>query len=438
MLLGLLTGWGLLLPAAPGQETAGGIIYARYRQFRIPFQTGQGPRPKQLNLFVSTDQGRNWQASASAPPEQGYFGFSTDRDGYYWFAVQQVEADGRMFPPTMAGAQPSLKVVVDTQPPLIQVQPLPTRIGEVGVAWHIGDDNLDLALADALRLEYRPPGGQWLMLPVQPGATQYYWNPQSNGIIEVRLRARDRAGNWGEAATSVSLAGNLNPQIGNPNPQLFGGPGPGEVCRFVNSKRVTLNFDLREVGPSGISTLELWYTQDGRSWNKQPPRTGEEANQKALIVEVNGEGVYGFTLLAKSGVGLGLRPPQIGDRPQIWVEVDLTKPVVQLFNVIVGQGEDKGKLTVTWSARDKNLHKQPITIAYAEQTAGPWSPMVQNHANAGRYVWTMPERVPFQFFVKVSALDTAGNIGDAVTDQVVKVDLAQPKAKITDVSPAGP
>ena len=131
--------------------------------------------------------------------------------------------------------------------------------------------------------------------------------------------------------------------------------------------------------------------------------------------------------------------PQIGDRPQVWIEVDMTKPAVQLFNVIVGQGEEKGKLTITWSARDKNLHKQPITLSYADQPTGPWRPIAQSLGNTGRYVWTMPSEkdMPFQFFVKVEAIDQAGNVGEAVTEQAVKVDLSQPRAKILNVGPAG-
>src|SRR5205823_3171757 len=157
---------------------------------------------------------------------------------------------------------------------------------------------------------------------------------------------------------------------------------------------------------------------------------------KSLVFTVNDEGVYGFTVLARSGVGLGERPPQAGDRPQVWVEVDLTKPVVQLQQVIVGQGAEKGKLTVLWTATDKNLDRTPITISYAEQAAGPWAPMTAGKvANNGRFVWEMPPAVPYQFYVKVEATDAAGNVGEAVTTEMVKVDLSQPKVQILGVQP---
>lgn len=435
----VLVGWWLSLVSASGQEPAGGTLYSRYRHFRIPFQTGPAPKPlRQLNLYVSADQGRTWHPSTAAATDQGHFRFLTERDGLYWFAVQTIDQDGAAHPAVMTNAQPSLKIIVDTQNPVVYLQPLAPRPGEVGVAWDIRDDNPDPAGADAVRLEYRPPGGQWLALPVQPGATQYAWNPQTNGVVEVRLRARDRAGNWGEATTNVSLAGAVNPPAaGNPSGDGWQAPPPADDRRLVNSKRISLNYDLKEVGPSGVSAIELWYTTDGRTWHRYPQRT-DEAGAKSLIVEVSGEGVYGLTLVAKSGVGLGVRPPQTGDRPQVWVEVDMTKPLVQLYNVLVGQGDDKGKLTITWTARDKNLQRTPITLSYAEQPAGPWTPIVQNHLNTGRYLWQTPERVPYQFYVKVEAVDAAGNIGEAVTEQMVKVDLSQPKAKILNVGPAAP
>src|SRR5262249_28020090 len=153
----------------------------------------------------------------------------------------------------------------------------------------------------------------------------------------------------------------------------------------------------------------------------------------------NDEGVYGFTLVARSGVGLGERPPQLGDAPQVWVEVDLTRPTVQLQQVLVGRGPDKGKLEISWTAQDKNLHATPITLSYATQAGGPWTPIpgAERIADKGRFVWQMPENVPYQFLLKVEAADKAGNIGEAVTPEMVKVDLSQPKVKILNVEPAG-
>jgi len=451
LLLVFSSSWLLPRPVA-AQEPVSDVIYSRFQHFRIPFQAGPGEqRLKQLQLFFSTDEGRTWQPSAIAPPEQRHFRFISERDGLYWFTVQTTDQDGHSYPPTMDGARPSLKVIVDTQPPVVNLRALPARGGQVGVAWDVRDDNLDTTLPDALRLEYRTPGNSaWLTIPRNAGAAQAYWNPEANGMLEVRLRARDRAGNWGEAIISAGpgsegigtsgtggLLGSARDSDPPAAPSVYGAPVDPDR-RLVNSKRISLNYELKEVGPSGVSAIELWYTQDGRGWYRYPlPKNGDEAQRPPLVFEVNSEGVYGFTLVAKSGVGLGNRPPQVGDRPDVWVEVDLTKPAVSLQNVIVGRGPDKGKLTVLWTARDKNLAREPITLSYAEQAAGPWTPIVEKIQNTGRYVWSMPDRVPYQFLVRVEAADLAGNIGEAVTPNMIKVDLSQPKVRILQVEPAG-
>ena len=446
LLLALLFLGGPGLRCVMAQDQAGGIIFSRYRQFRIPFNPPTN-NIKQLQLYVSTDQGKTWSPSATAPPDQKHFRFITDRDGYFWFTVQTTDLDNKLFPPNLEGATASLKVIVDTVAPTVSLQPLAPKNGEVGVAWEISDDNLDLALPDAARLEYRQAGGVWQQLPLFAGVNKHYWNPQAAGPIEIRLRVRDRAGNANEAQTSVSLAGNQ----GNPDNQFQGNPiqnpPKGQIDdpqpptdtprRLVNSKRVTLNYELKEVGPSGISAVDLWYTQDGRGWNKYPVRFGEDGNHKTITFDVVGEGLYGLTLVAKSGVGLGERPPQIGDRPQVWIEIDLTKPKVQLQNVLVGTGQDKGKLSIAWTAQDKNLGRDPITLLYAENPTGEWKTLAKNLPNTGRYIWTMPEGLPYQFHVKVEAIDQAGNVGEAMTEGQVKVDLSQPKVKILTVEPAG-
>jgi hypothetical protein len=63
---------------------------------------------------------------------------------------------------------------------------------------------------------------------------------------------------------------------------------------WVNSRRIKLNYEVREVGPSGVSAVELWATRDGKTWqcySNEPPPAGP------LVVHVAEEGCYGFTLV---------------------------------------------------------------------------------------------------------------------------------------------
>jgi len=429
------------------------ILYARQRQIAIPFDPdpAEAHRLKQLQLYYSVDQGRTWHLGATAAPDQRKFNFLAESDGFYLFAVQTTDQGGRIFPEKMEGVTPGLRVVIDTVAPIVSLRALPPRGNEVGVGWEIRDDNLDLTSPEAVRLEYRAAGAlNWLPLYRVPGATQLYWAPGTTALLDVKIRARDLAGNTAEAATQVSLANQGG--FGTPGYSPSGNDAPLQSSsngvpldparKFINTKHISLNYEITEKGPSGISGIDLWFTTDGRSWSKYqlPKNTVSDATFAGpLTFDVQAEGIYGFTLLPRSGVGISAPAPQVGEKPQIWIEVDLTKPVVELQSVLVGQGDFKGQLSISWLARDKNLGKTPITLSYAATPEGSWTPIKSNLPNTGRYVWTMPTggSMPWQFYLKVEAVDLAGNVGEAITPGLVKVDTLLPRAKIIDVQAGG-
>jgi hypothetical protein len=418
----------LLPPACPAQAPGpDGTYYARQFTFYIPFQVDPGERRiREVQLYASENRGTNWDQVAVAKPAETRFSFTARHDGVYWFTVRTLDNDNHGYPPTLEQVQPRLKVCVDTQPPVVTLRPVQSPDGPAAVEWEVRDDNPD---PEGLRLDYRPTGSSdWQPLSIQKALKgQRAWNPGSNAPVEVRLQARDLAGNTGEATTTVTPGASPRADAAGP-----GDPGAGGVnVRIVNSKRISINFELKDVGKSGIATLELWYTRnEGRKWQKYDERSDP---QSPYVVEVSEEGLYGFTLVARNKAGGGEPPPKVGDPPQIWVEVDLTKPVVHLQDVLVGRGAEMGTLTITYTAGDKNLARRPITLSYAEKLEGPWVPIAANEENTGRYVWRMPESVPYQFHVRVEAADKAGNTGSAETSKPVIVDLSQPKVQVIGI-----
>jgi hypothetical protein len=203
--------------------------------------------------------------------------------------------------------------------------------------------------------------------------------------------------------------------------------------RVVNSKRIVVDYEIKDVGPSGVSTVDLWYTRDGHKWDKCP--VGPQRTSP-YILEVREEGTYGITLVASSGIGLKKRPPRPGDAPQIWIEVDTTKPLVRLTGCRVGTGTEADSMTITWKASDKHMTEKPITLSYAEQPDGPWSTIVANMENTGMYVWKMPTNVPQKMVIRMEAGDQAGNVGLCQTREWVMVDLAKPSVAIVNIKPA--
>jgi hypothetical protein len=209
-----------------------------------------------------------------------------------------------------------------------------------------------------------------------------------------------------------------------------GGKAGGPLFRMVNTRRITLNFEVKDVGPSGLSSVELWYTQDSREWRKYDAST----QAQTYVVEVEEEGMYGFTLLAKSGTGLGKESPKPGDQPQVWVVVDLTRPKVALCEVTPNLKSAQQMATIRWKASDKNLGRRPITLYYAEKEEGPWKVIATGLENNGAYLWQVPRGVPSHVLVRVEATDMAGNVAQAQSPRpLLLMDSSKPCVDILNV-----
>jgi hypothetical protein len=443
---------GLALSSAPVRAADGifystedSAYYSSQNTFRIPFQTDVGDRRiQEVLLYVSTDFGKKYQKVTTAGPNEKEFRFEARGDGWYWFTVQTRDTDGRYSPPDLNLVQPALKVCVDTKAPTIMMRWLQPREGQVGVEWEARDENID---PTTLRIDYRAVGGDWIPLPAKQAAVgQYYWNAATNNPIEARIQIQDKAHN--PALNMLpSSNGGFRPGVGAAPAAGVGAAPSSDVgtpgVTMVNTKDVQLDFDIQDVGSSQVKSVEVWYTQDGRTWQKLP----EDAPPKPpYTVKLPAEGRYGLTLIARSGVGLGLPSPKAGDAPQVWVEVDTTKPEVKNLSVEVGRGPDLGTLTVHWIAKDLHMRANPITISYMEYSkdgpAGTWQIMAANIPNQpdGHFTWTMPTSpnapLPPQIVVRVEAVDQAGNVGSAATPNPISTDLSIPKARVTGVTGA--
>ncbi len=200
--------------------------------------------------------------------------------------------------------------------------------------------------------------------------------------------------------------------------------------RMVNSKRIVLNYELKDVGPSGVSAVEMWQTRDGQVWKKDET-TGHSG--PPYVIEVPEEGQYGFTMVARNGIGLGKEPPKPGDLPQVWVQVDMTRPMVKLLDVKHGTGSKARDVAITWDAHDRNMARRPITLSFATAAEGPWLPFAANIENSGHHTWSMPQTGPASFFIRVEAVDMVGNVGVAQSTQATSIDTSHPTVSILGV-----
>jgi hypothetical protein len=211
--------------------------------------------------------------------------------------------------------------------------------------------------------------------------------------------------------------------------------------RIVNKKQVKLDFQVAKFGPSGLGGVDVYMTTDeGATWEKAAsdphvslPVSGEVKGptpvRGSVTVQLPKDGVrYGFYLVVKSRAGLGKRPPQSGDAPQVRVEADCVPPRAELYAPAPAPGGAKDGLLLTWKVEDPNLDANPITLEWSPNRDGPWEYIgPANLPNSGRYVWQVPERTPAKVYLKLTARDTAGNVAVAQTGEPVLIDLTVPE-----------
>jgi hypothetical protein len=160
-----------------------------------------------------------------------------------------------------------------------------------------------------------------------------------------------------------------------------------------------------------------------------------DGGQAPLVFTAPEEGRYGFTVVVKGGSGMSGERPRAGQPPQHWVEVDVTPPTVKLFQLDLGVDDKAVKVTLRWSATDKNLTPRPITLSYAERPEGPWHSIAEKLENTGRYVWEAAPEVPLRAYLRIQVTDRAGNVATAATTAPILLDASRPRGFIRGVEP---
>jgi hypothetical protein len=141
--------------------------------------------------------------------------------------------------------------------------------------------------------------------------------------------------------------------------------------------------------------------------------------------------------------------------PDIRLDLDITRPVVKIYNPVPDPAQ-RDTLVLRWEASDRNLDAQPITLEWSEMPDGPWQSVISGGAavtesngfssvpvtdhpsprlpNNGTHAWRIPSNMPtHRVYLRVTAVDRAGNIAEAKTPQPIEIDMNKPVAKIEGI-----
>ena len=134
-----------------------------------------------------------------------------------------------------------------------------------------------------------------------------------------------------------------------------------------------------------------------------------------------GEGLFGVRLVVSNGGGFGGTAPQSGDAPDWWIEVDQTKPAVELVSVRPSMDESN-VMVISWRASDKNFGTDPIDLYFSTSPSGPWTQIAKGLPNDGKHRWLVPQGTGIQAYFRVVATDRVGNVARCESSQPVTLD----------------
>jgi hypothetical protein len=194
-------------------------------------------------------------------------------------------------------------------------------------------------------------------------------------------------------------------------------PPAADQVKRVGSRTFALEYDLDDADRWGVTKVVLWGTRDGgQTWR---PYTRDDDQHSPLIVTVDAEGLFGFRIVAESA-GTAINTPNSGDAPELWVSVDLQRPVIELTAVERGEGNLSDHVILRWQVADDNLETRPISLFYSSRPTGPWSAIATNLHDTGEYAWRVERHIPTRFYLRAEARDTAGNLSAFQTREPIE------------------
>jgi hypothetical protein len=162
---------------------------------QLPIQLEEKYRPMlaEIHLYVKESPTAAWTLREKVPATQNSFTFKAPQDGEYWFTMVTVDRQGRQVPADVSKEEPAMVIIVDSQPPQVDLMLLGTVPEGQLIQCDIRDANPD---PTRTRVQYQTGDKQFRDLEAAPDRPNIYCIPaQANTTGQIRIYASDIAGN---------------------------------------------------------------------------------------------------------------------------------------------------------------------------------------------------------------------------------------------------
>jgi hypothetical protein len=317
--------------------------------------------------------------------------------------------------------------------------PLPVGFNTQAPPRQLDDQTAHGPLGPELKIPGSPPGMEDLKLPDVPAKieTSMKLPPQGEPIVPAAAPGVVNSDtkvdpflppslNLNSAPVKPAVARKTEPVAPATTTQVAPAQTGGKHA-ILNAPRCSLEYAVETTPFAGPPRVEFWATRDeGRHWEKLVDETPGRSPAKLLLP---GEGYFGI----KARSNANNQQPAVGEAPDAYVEVDITKPVVTLLPATLGTGPELGTITLQWTAQDKNLVHDSIGLYYKTKNDTQWKPITSRIRNEGAFRWTVPQGIGAEVYLMVEARDRAGNVGRCELPD--PINLPQPKVTVLGVGP---
>src|ERR1043165_8689292 len=133
------------LPARTQTAPAKPRWFLRKNLIELPIELKDSARAQiqEIHLYMKDDPSAPWTARDKVGPHQRAFTVQAPRDGEYWFTMVTIDKQGKCYPSDVRNEPAGISVVIDPQPPQVEMTYLGNSPDGQLVQVEVSDINLD-------------------------------------------------------------------------------------------------------------------------------------------------------------------------------------------------------------------------------------------------------------------------------------------------------